>query len=82
MNAIDALLVAIVLVMALFNCYMFIWKGKIRQLFIILFYVLTFFCLVSWEISSIAYVIKPTARLGVYQMIDNPTYYQVIFDIS
>lgn len=68
--------------MACFNCYKFIWKGKIRQFFIILFYVLTFFCLVSWEFTAIAQTIDVDTRYLVYQKVDDPQLYQITSNIA
>ena len=54
LNSIDAVLIGLTIFMAMYNCIMFVWKKKIRRFFIILFYILVFFCLLSWEITAIA----------------------------
>ena len=54
LNAIDAIFILFVIVIACYNVYKFIYKAKIRQFFIIVFYVLALFCLVSWEVTAVA----------------------------
>ena len=82
LNAIDALLITIVIIMACYNCYKFIWKGKIHQTFIVLFYVLTLFCLGSWLFTAIAQTVDTDTRYLVYQKIDDPESYQVATNIA
>ena len=54
LNGIDAALIFFVIIFSCCNIYNFIYKAKIRQFFIILFYILTMFCLVSWEVTAVA----------------------------
>ena len=50
----DAVYVAIVIVLAVYNCITFVWRGNVRTNFIVLFYAISFFCLINWEITAIA----------------------------
>jgi len=61
---------------------MFVWKKEIRRCFIILFYLLVFYCLVSWEITAILSTIYPETRYLVYQLEKNPSFMHVEADIS
>ena len=54
LNSIDAVSVFCAICFALYNVVAFIWQGKIRVFFVMCFYALTLFCLVSWLITSIA----------------------------
>ena len=77
LNAIDAILIGLLLAMACYNFYKYIWKGKIRQSYILLFYVMTFFCLISWESTAIFQTIEVDSRYLVYQRLDKPAPCQV-----
>ena len=68
--------------MACYNCYKFIWRGGIHQAFIVLFYILTIFCLGCWLYTAIAQACDVDTRYLVYQKIDDPEPYQVATDIS
>ena len=53
LNWIDAFALTVTILMAGYNCVFFICKAKIRHTFIILFYLLAFFCLVTWLITAV-----------------------------
>ena len=82
LNAIDAIFILFVIVIACYNVYKFIYKAKIRQFFIIVFYVLALFCLVSWEVTAVAQTIDPDTRYLVFQENDHPSFYHVTADFS
>ena len=83
LNCIDAFLIDLAIIMSGYNCVKFVIRSTaIRHFFITVFYLLTFFCLVSWEITAIAQVIDPDTRYLVFQKLDNPQYYHVAADIS
>lgn len=82
LNGVDVAWLTVVLAMASYNCVQFICRAKIRHSFIILFYLLTFFCLTSWLITCIKQMISPDARYLVFQSIDAPEYYNDTANIS
>ena len=54
LNGLDAGMVAATIGLALYNCISFVRKPDMRRSFIIIFYILVFFCLISWEFTAIA----------------------------
>lgn len=82
LNGINVVLLIFVLLVALYNSIFFMCKAKIRHTFIVLFYLLAFFCLFSWLITAIKQTISPDARYLVFQSIDEPEYYNDTANIS
>ena len=82
LNGLDALLVGLSIINAIYNFVRFVMFGKIYRGFIIIFYLLVLFCLASWEITAIAQAVNIDTRYLVFQKLDNPSYYQVTADIS
>ena len=66
LTGIDSVLCFIVICLATYNCLKFVWRREIRSTFTILFYVLVFICLVSWEITAIYYSISPNYEFDVF----------------
>ena len=82
LNGINAVWLAITICMALYNVIFFICKAKIRHTFIMLFYLLAFFCLVTWELTAVKQIIEPDSRYLVFQKIDEPNAYNDAANIS
>ena len=82
LNGINVVWLALALCMTLYNVIFFIFKAKIRNTFIILFYILVIICLVCWEITAVQQTVNPDARYLVFQKIDFPEYFNVTANIS
>ena len=66
LNGFDALVVGLTIVFAVYNIIKFVIIGKIRRIFIVVFYKLTLFCLISWETTAIAQTVDPTTQYLVF----------------
>ena len=82
LNSVDAVILAFILAFAGHNFVRYVCRGMIRRCFIISFYLLVLFCLVSWLITSVAQAYDPDTRYLVFQKIDDPKFYHVISDMS
>ena len=58
------------------------YKQRIRQCFILLFYALVMTCLISWEVTSLAQMFDPDTNYLVYQLIDSPEHFHVSSNIA
>ena len=68
--------------LACYNFFKFVVFGTARSVFIIFFYVLVLFCLLSWEGNAIKEVVDPDGRQFVFQMLDDPNYFHISVDVS
>lgn len=83
LNCFDAVLIAGVILLSAYNCVWFVARRPAaRHSYIVLFYCLTFFCLVSWEITAIAQISDVDTEYLVFQRLDDPEYYHITADIS
>ena len=54
LNAVDAVVIFSMIAFALHNVIRYVVRARIRHFYIVMFYVLALFCLVSWTITAMA----------------------------
>ena len=81
LNGIDAVIIVYVIGFGIYNVIRYLTIAKIRNFYLITFYVISIICLICWAITAIANMIDPMLKTVVYQARDDHNFVNVIADI-